>query len=345
MEDSPLFEFESIMLNADCNGEEFSSTSDCALRPWAFRASLTPCVHTYGRASIKNQILEEEILNTTYLQWVNMSHGYSLYYSLAGDLPSIQGIDCSSSAIPSGKKTQATSLFQSGMRYINNSDPAINDKDILWYDPACTYEFGFIPAQAIVDYLRMFFGTRHYNVMALSAPYGHPNNTEGYIWHQRLYANGTANLTSTRAYMESLANKMSAIIRQRGDDSPITPLQGEVQVVQTCIHVQWWWLALPIALLLLAILFFVTTIVISQRPLTSVAGRAERRPWKSSCLPLLWCGLDDQTRRRYGPLNNLTEMEDCADDLKVTLIRKHDPMDGGRWTLSEQQYRKRVTTI
>ena len=84
-----------------------------------------------------------------------------------------------------------------------------------------------------------------------------PTIQSGPLWLQDLYANGTANLTSTTTVMQDFANAMTAAVRGRGEGAAA---QVSVHVSETCVRVEWPWLALDVALVGLTLIFLATTI-------------------------------------------------------------------------------------
>jgi hypothetical protein len=216
---------------------------------------------------------------------------------------------------------------------------------MLYYDPRCTYMFGESSLFALNGYSSNFFGPES----NLTSPYNVAGDTDGPIWLERLYLNGTADMNTTVAYMQGLAHAVTAVIRKNGDAEHNLPVTGTVFGAQTCIAITWGWLALPAALLLLTLIFMCATVLRAHHA-TSVsrnAAEAGRRSWKSSTLPLLWCGLSDETRRSYGTLDSVYEMREYGDELFVCLRRDSDARRreqqpdkveeeiSGRWTLSK----------
>lgn len=332
----PLFMLEALMLTNKCKPIDGKTTSrpDCSPAAWAFIATLYPCIHTYGSANVSNTVLEERILSTTALQFMNMSGSNSLRFSLVGDFPSFPGIDCTPSRGPEGNKTQATSPYYNGARYANYSGEAIDASDTQYYDPACIYDFGTGATSALRDYLGRLFGALEKpNILEIVDGI---DSVAGDLWLQNLYKNGTADLNSTRTYMQGLANSITAVIRQYGRAENSLPLQGTVLVNRTCIRVQWAWLTLPMALILLTSVFLVGVVVQLRTMTRKGASKRGRMAWKSSSLPLLWCGLDYETRGRYGGFDSLTAMKERADEVKVVLRRRDEEGDAKGWKLREE---------
>lgn len=338
---TPLLTLEALMITVNCTGADFSSEDECSITPWAIRASLSPCIHMYGNVRFSNSVFEEHILSTTMLPYVPEIE----YYSVAGDYPSSPDIDCSPSGSLQENKTQATSLLASGLRYANHSSKALNGSDTLWYNPSCTYDFGYGPTTGLRDsFTHVFFGTM-YKPNNVTIPQGLSGRSIGDTWMLSLYANGKANLTSAAAYFEGLAISMTAAIRENGDSSNSAPARGTVFGSQTCVGVEWAWLALPAVLLFLTLVFLMTTVVRSRMNTRTGAAEDGRKPWKSSSLPLLWYGMRDETRARYERFDEVEKMKESGDRMKVCLRREWrgeyvepggDDYKQGRWALREE---------
>lgn len=132
-------------------------------------------------------------------------------------------------------------------------------------------------------------------------------------------------MSSVTAYMEGLANSMTAAIRRKGDPGNSAPVVGSILVNRTCVRFDWRYLFFDAALLTGAMCLLATTLMKSRRIARGDGALdAGRGPWKSSSLPLLWCGLEDSTRKRHGALDYLKEMTPCSDLLEVKLVRAID---------------------
>lgn len=341
-QEAPLLTLEALMVSVNCNGAKSASEEECSVKPWAFRASLSPCVHEYGNVSFSNSIFEEHILSTKMLPFVSGTH----YYALAGDYPSLPGIDCSPSRSLQGNKTQPTSLLASGLRYVNHSSNALQGADTLWYDPSCTYDFSYGPTSGLRNSFRSVFFGSIYEPKGVTIPRGLSSQSVGEAWMLSLYADGQANLTSATAYMEGLATSMTAAIREGGDSSNSAPARGTVLGSQTCVGVVWAWLALPVVLVFLTLVLLTTTVIQSRSYTRPGAVEEGRKAWKSSSLPLLWCGLRDETRARYKCFDEVERMKESGDGMKICMRRERssafedsrgdDYRQLGRWALREE---------
>jgi hypothetical protein len=326
-EDSNLFTFDALMINAHCNSSTLKYCEKCPTLPWAVRCSLYPCVHTYSNVKISASTLAEQITLTNRIPFIE-----GLYFSLAGNYPSIPTVDCTPSEHPTKSNTQPTSILRSGLRYVNRTHVP-GASDTLWYNPLCTWEFGIGPTEALTEALYGFYRGTY-----LSAPNGTPCNTVGDPWLEQLYQNGTANINITANYMRGLANAMTSTMRQRGDAFNSDPATGTILTNQTCIRVAWAWLALPAALLLCTFVFLATIMLQTHRYTGHGKPQGGRGPWKSSSLPLLWCGLEEKTRQRYGAFDDVDQMKERGKGLKVQLgksVGLGAETDSGQWELSE----------
>lgn len=109
--------------------------------------------------------------------------------------------------------------------------------------------------------------------------------------------------SSIPAIFNQIAAGMTSFIRKQGQarlefnmdlDTLKTfsgePAQGKSWMIQTQIRVRWEWITFPAALLVLVSFFFVTTALRSNTLKLGI--------WKSSNIPLLCSGLDQDVQRR-----------------------------------------------
>ena len=148
------------------------------------------------------------------------------------------------------------------------------------------------------------------------------------------------------AFINNLSIPITAAIREVGDLSNSTLALGETFGSQTCVGVDWAWLALPATLLLLTMVFLVTTAAQAHRYTRMGAAEDGRRPWKSSSLPFLWHGLSDETRaQRRERFDEVRQMQEYSDVVKVRSRRgvwigggkmERDDREQSTWFLSEE---------
>lgn len=142
----------------------------------------------------------------------------------------------------------------------------------------------------------------------------------GDLWAVSLWRNGFATLDTVQAAMDGISRSITACWR-RGDgiSSNIGPTFGTVWDSQTCLDVNWRWIALPGGLLVFTILFLVLTILKTR----SMQAQA----WKSSIFAVLFSGLDQEARQAAGPVTALREMKSAADK---AMVRVEDTKEGSR---------------
>lgn len=317
----------------------------CSIKPLAVRVSLSPCVLVYGNVSVSNSIFQEQVQSTGMLP--NTGAGYAS----AGNYSSFPETDCSGSSSSQGNKTHPTSVIES-LNHDNTRDIIrcvddrchLGDEDVLWYDPACIFNFGLEPTYGLIAALGDFFGSID-DAKTINLGNGiWRERATGDAWIRVLWASGMAYLSSISNTMEAFTTSINAIIREEGDSSNSVLVRGVVVGMQTCVGVTWAWLALPAVLIILALVFLVITMVQSHMHTHKGGAEEGRRPWKSSTLPLLWCGLQDSIKGRYGQLDEIEQMMDRGNEIRVSLNREERVERGplgqkaarqGGWVLKE----------
>ncbi|CAK3983572.1 Hypothetical predicted protein [Lecanosticta acicola] len=151
---------------------------------------------------------------------------------------------------------------------------------------------------------------------------------------QTLYNWGDFSFERTQDVFKNISESLTRHMRQSGlaqngydrDDYNFTrPSQGQAYVDKTCLSVQWAWLNLPAVLIVGTWVFFAATTLIGRGNITS-----EARTWKSSILPLIFCGPQQQSESRSA-LRDVQEMERFAARMDVQLVKE----DGGAMYLHE----------
>jgi hypothetical protein len=90
------------------------------------------------------------------------------------------------------------------------------------------------------------------------------------------------------------------------------PVQGKSWMIQTQIRVRWAWITFPAVLLVLVSFFFVTTALRSNNRKLGV--------WKSSNIPLLCSGLDQDVQRSLLESGSPDMAEKLANNVQVKLL-------------------------
>ncbi|KAK1522759.1 hypothetical protein CPAR01_14302 [Colletotrichum paranaense] len=152
---------------------------------------------------------------------------------------------------------------------------------------------------------------------------------QGSVWGQQLFASGNASMSTVNNMVAGLADSMTATMRndpygtseELRKDVPanLKAATGHVIITQTCIYVQWGYIAYPIALLALQWIFSTLVLVACSQRRRS-GGGPSRAVWKSSPLALLFHGLDEDLQARSQNLETVRQMNSLAKDVKVRLV-------------------------
>jgi hypothetical protein len=319
----PLYEFEILTGSDICAGGSDiagAPVRDCVIQPFAARVFLHPCVISYGNVSIANSVFQEAVhsvgaLNSTY--WG--------YYAI-GNYSSYPGVDCSGSKTPMGRKRQPTAMVNVEGRFTRIADPSLANNDILasthawdrlYYDPTCIF----------ILYMTTQVGLENGLVVLFGADASSPNQLEvsgstlfGDAWLRAFWgSDGRITIDGISKTIDGLTTSINNVLRGTGGDSNSIPLRGTVIVNATCVGVVWAWLALPIGLTAMTLCLLIATMILSGQRHQNRAVGPSKRPWKSSSLPLLWCGVQDSLRERYGRLDETAQMKKRGDEVKVAL--------------------------
>ena len=300
--------------------------------------SLSPCIQTYANVSFNSSIFWEHEASTALLPSVSGGN----FFALAGDYPALANTDCAPETRPQGNKTQPTALLPNGLRYVNFTESQ-QGSDIMFYDPRCVYTLGYGPTTGLQAALLHFFGTIA-EPKNVTLPRGINGQKVGDAWLLALLGDGEPDVNSTTRYLGGLADAITATMRENGDRTNSAPALGSAFITQTCVGVRWGWLSFPAALVALTLLFMLTTMAISQHSTRMGTAGYMRTPWKSSSLPLLWCGIRDKTKAKYRRFDEVEKMKDSGDETYVALKREvwfdsdganRDWNNQDRWALKE----------
>lgn len=162
-----------------------------------------------------------------------------------------------------------------------------------------------------------------FNRKEMPLMYGPVDSTASYgeIWIKNLYRNGTADLDSVEAFTARLTRAMTAFMRLRGskENRKIGCVEGVAVQTKTCVQVQWGWIAFPVSLVAMTFAFLAMTVwnVTQSQP------KSGGNTWKSSSLAILFGGLDEEIRQKYGLMAKKSKMLTCAKDLELSLKPQH----------------------
>ena len=136
---------------------------------------------------------------------------------------------------------------------------------------------------------------------------------------QIIYNSGSVTLDSVTKTFANISESLTNYIRQNGQANNSDPAIGIVMHDQTCLRVQWGWLAFPTVMTLMTLIFFIATVVVTK-------PTADKAPvWKSSPLPLLFHGLEERSHLQESvPLVEIKDMEQRAKMISVRLTASNE---------------------
>lgn len=290
---------------------------------FAVECSMTPCLKTYG-ANVTNSIYHEQKISSQNLEYAYYSGADVLFFSVATNETLRDGTW--QACDPSGEQSSVNTV------HVNTTDMSRFSMDHsevggLWYPPDCVWDMSESSARSMRAFLYELF---HDN--SLVTAYNSAEDAYGDLWLMNLYQGGNATIDTVNSYMDGLTWSISGTMRQNGNDSDpnLSTVKGKVQTMQTCVSVRWAWISLPAALLGLQVAFLAGMMTMTR---TSAHWR---RDWKSSSLPLLFHGFDQdmaKAREQFPQANDLggkDGMYEAAKGMKVQL-RKGD----SRWQFVE----------
>ncbi|KAH8680533.1 hypothetical protein BX600DRAFT_543279 [Xylariales sp. PMI_506] len=306
----PLITLDFIMF--DLNNPDscdWNHAENCPIHPWAVRCSLIPCIKTYS-AIVTNGNLYENELDTTLLKKTNQSGveittSVNLTWSLAtdtiirnGEVHQCEVSDTASNSTPIGISSNGTLALEP-------------DEIVKYYETDCVWVFDYLEALTLNQYISSMFDAYY-----LTGETNSTVSTGGSDWLRHFHLNGTATLKTSQDYFESLSSTITAAIRGYGPQSGFVP--GDVLTMQTCIGVQWPWLALPSVLFILVVIFLALVTV------DCATTKTWRGAWRSSALAPFFHCVDDDVRKEVEHLTSKREMEDAAKKLYVWMVEEED---------------------
>lgn len=276
----------------------------------AFACEFCPVVNTYS-ANITNGILVEKVLDSQPMDvWLD-------YDSLNTEMEALLIVDktiregkwqeCACNRSPSEENNVPLKYIDSIPWPVHPADN-LTEYNITWWPRDCVYFMPLRVEAGLFEAVSSLLGNETLSYDSrLEQPHGSP-------WSTTLWNNGTPSLDNFQATMAGMTQSVTTRLRQ-GDGISVNmgPANGTVYRTQTCIRVEWVWLALPAGLLLLTIVFLLLTIVKTRSRQALV--------WKSSIFALLFSRLDQKTtgRQADGPVASLEEMKAAAGRMTVRL--------------------------
>ncbi|KAF6829451.1 hypothetical protein CMUS01_08161 [Colletotrichum musicola] len=302
----PVHSFDLLALNKPPVLKGSMKTTE--YRPLAAQCRFVPCVKKYSARVSKGVYTEEE-------------HGDALLL----------------------KRRPSFSLKFEGVR--NETSFGLVTHSVLVYDEENTVRVGFrngafresYPQECVWFVEKSAWIGMSWTLMLLlesqvTAPIGKHEfaYSEGPFWHRRLFAEGNITMATVDSAVAGIAASMTATMRKdpygsntdlAGNASAVLKeATGRVMVAQTCIYVEWDWIAYPASLLALQWAFLAMIFVACGR---RTAG------WKSSPLPLLFHGLDDDLRSREREVGSIKDMLNVSERTKLHLAPVEDSRRSG----------------
>lgn len=165
----------------------------------------------------------------------------------------------------------------------------------------------------------------------------------GSFWNKELFAGGNISMITVNNLVTGLASSMTTTMRNApygaseelasNVSADLKMTSGRVMTTETCIYVEWGWIAYPSALLGLQWIFSILVLHACSRRARSSPGLS-RAVWKSSPLALLFHGLDDDLRAKSINIETVKQMESSADDVRVRLLPVKDSQRNG-WKFAD----------
>ncbi|KAI8624630.1 hypothetical protein F5Y19DRAFT_490734 [Xylariaceae sp. FL1651] len=236
----------------------------------AFHCSIDPCVHGYHSQTDNNNLTQSVVSSTRMGYNYNIIDDQSVHYNDT----KYPGLACEKEG-PGLVKVGKENVDAAPLDGVSDKNGNGISKDPVWYPEECVFSFG----QGAVDAIGTTVGSA-LDDLEMQRTGG---VEVGSIIAKNIWRNGTVDLAHMQDFTQKLADVMTATIRNNGGDKYAS---GEVLINDTCIHVQWAWLAYPAVLLGLSILFLM--LMIFQAP-TGSSGRV----WKSSILAPLFISMDE----------------------------------------------------
>ena len=256
----------------------------------ALQCTLDPCVRTYATNVTNNERLEL-LLSTDPMAAVS---------ELPGQTFTATPMPC----LINGRSYTAVDFLERNSTNLIPTQGLLPNNQTAYLPVDCF--FTYADAEGVQDYLNTFMVGN----VSTGESGQEIDNTE---WLGLVYNSASATFDTVNATWATIAESMTTRIRQAGYPANSVRVQGITWVEETCVVVDWVWLAYPAILCGLNVIFLLATIVNS-------AMKHSQSSWKASPLALLFHGLDQDVKARQGNLDDLKDMEVLAKALKVRLV-------------------------
>ena len=235
-------------------------------KPFAARCNLIPCVNTYI-GNVSNGVLHETLVSSNTMPFIGT---FNSYFTVV--LPSVRRNSKDISCTPTDKSQHDTDICSTiGYTPIN----FYSVEEQCWPND-CVWTFGINPSGGIWDLMVTLFDNE--------TVYDVDSNAQGVPWLVNLFNEGDTNIKRFETAWAGLADQITSVMRQKGENSTAPLAVGIALGSQTCIGIRWSWLSFPAALIVLTMIFLVITVL-------QISSSEVRQLWKSSSLVLLFHGL------------------------------------------------------
>lgn len=310
-----LFSFSALVSTVDwgCTGEDYNAPNATCRNALAVECKLWPTIHNLT-SNIELSELKETVVSSQPLKMFRQ--GFNMEW-----------LELPSSVLRDGTWTSCDASYS----YTISTPVAVFNQTIwdqpatgkappegsLWYAEDCVFHIDSWSHSAMVGYLADIFMDG-----MVAGSYGvTEDRLSGFPWMKRIYHNGTASLSAMEEYAAYLARSMSVHTRMWSSQTYPSngSANGNVVRLDTCTKVRWAWVVFPACLVLLSLVFVALTTTTTRR--SQSRSKDDIGVWKSSALAMLFKGLDEETRQKYGEPNAKSDAELCAKHVKVSITR------------------------
>lgn len=283
----------------------------------AFECEFYPVVNTLS-TNVTNGVLLEQVLDSQRMNVWSIPWGTHTLLMVNRTIKAGEWHQCNSSREQSDEHN---------FPVVNRPDPpgpSLGTSDTLdelasnnfteWWPQDCVFWIDYAPTEGLASTLDGFLGNESLYLDSWT------QRPKGDLWSVNLWNNGSATLETVQAATDGLSRSITARWRQGdGISDNMGPVVGTVLGNQTCVRVNWAWIALPASLLLLAVVFLVLTIVRTRSKQAQV--------WKGSIFAVLFSGFDQEMRQAAGPVFTMEDMKAAA---SRATVRLEDTKEGFR---------------
>jgi hypothetical protein len=119
-----------------------------------------------------------------------------------------------------------------------------------------------------------------------------------------------------------LMSDMAAALTKYTLQTSNTSAGGTVMISQAFVKVSWQWLTFPSVLLVSGFVFWITTVMKNRQHRLGL--------WKSSILPMLYCGAEkiDPRLEHPGSTAEYTRISQMSQSAQITRVKMEDIVDG-----------------